>query len=65
MRQWLRSGARKNKPRLITKTAWAVASSGVESTLTPVYTPGRNEDISTPEGDDNRILFGGGIHPAP
>jgi len=35
--------SKKGKPRLVTKTAWVVASSGVKSTPAPVSTPGRKE----------------------
>jgi len=43
--------SKKGKPRLVTKTAWVVASSGVKSTPAPVSTPGRKEDISAPDSE--------------
>ena len=35
----------KNKPRLVTKTAWVVATTGVESSLTQVYAPDRQASL--------------------
>jgi hypothetical protein len=36
--------SQKNRPRLVTKTAWAVASAGVEPGTASVYTPRRTKD---------------------
>lgn len=37
--------SRKHKPRLVTRTVWVKALTGVESSLTRVYTPERNINI--------------------
>jgi hypothetical protein len=37
--------SKKNKPKLVTKTAWVVAPTGVESSLPQVYAPERNASI--------------------
>jgi len=43
----------KNKPRLVTKTAWVVAPTGVESSLTRVSTPERSESLPFVNGRVN------------
>lgn len=43
----------KNKPRLVTKTAWVVAPTGVKSSLTRVYTPERTAILPFASGRVN------------
>lgn len=43
----------KNKPRLVTKTAWVVAPTGVKSSLARVYTPERNYSLPFENGRVN------------
>ncbi len=55
--------SKKNEPRLVTKTAWVVAPSGVESSLAPVYTPERTDNLPFANGRVNREPVVSGMLP--